>query len=45
MIIIRTVPYSDKEMKEILKIRCEEEDCQISDEGMTVLAKIFTTLN
>lgn len=43
MIIIRTVPYSDKEMKEILKIRCEEEDCQISDEGMTVLAKISTT--
>lgn len=40
MIIIRTVPYTDEEMKEILKIRCEEEDCQMSTEAMTILSKL-----
>lgn len=40
MIIIRTVPYTDEEMKEILKIRCEEEDCNMSTEAMTILSKL-----
>ena len=40
MIIIRTVPYTDKEIKEILKIRCEEEDCQLSDEALVILGRI-----
>lgn len=42
MIIIRTVPYSAKEIKEILKIRCEEEDCQINNEALMVLGRIAT---
>ncbi|XP_055687183.1 ruvB-like helicase 2 [Lutzomyia longipalpis] len=42
MIIIRTIPYTEKEFKEILKIRCEEEDCQMSSDGLTVLTRIAT---
>lgn len=42
MIIIRTIPYSAKEMEEILKIRCEEEDCQLQDEAMLILSKLAT---
>lgn len=40
MIIIRTIAYTEKEMKEILKIRCEEEDCQMSADALIVLTKI-----
>lgn len=43
MIIIRTVPYSKSEVKEILKIRCEEEDCQLHPDAITVLTRIATT--
>ena len=42
MIIIRTVPYTEKEIKEILKIRCEEEDCQINNDALMVLGRIAT---
>lgn len=42
MIIIRTVPYTEKEMKEILKIRCEEEDCLMHPDALTILTKIAT---
>lgn len=43
MIIIRTVPYTKSEVKEILKIRCEEEDCQLNAEALAVLTRIATT--
>ncbi|XP_055296428.1 ruvB-like helicase 2 [Sitodiplosis mosellana] len=43
MIIIRTVPYSKAEVKEILKIRCEEEDCQLHPDAITVLTRIAKT--
>lgn len=43
MIIIRTVPYTKSEVKEILKIRCEEEDCQLNTEALAVLTRIATT--
>lgn len=43
MIIIRTVPYTKLEVKEILKIRCEEEDCQLHPDALTVLTRIATT--
>lgn len=43
MIIIRTVPYTKPEVKEILKIRCEEEDCQLHPDALTVLTRIATT--
>jgi len=42
MVIIRTVPYSEKEMKEILKIRCEEEDSKMNADALTVLTRIAT---
>lgn len=40
MIIIRTVPYTKSEVKEILKIRCEEEDCAIALEALLILTRI-----
>ncbi|XP_017786392.1 PREDICTED: ruvB-like 2 isoform X2 [Nicrophorus vespilloides] len=40
LIIVPTTPYEEKELKEILSIRCEEEDCQLSDDALTVLTKI-----
>jgi len=40
MIIIPTTPYQEKELSQIIKIRCEEEDCEICDDGVTVLTKI-----
>lgn len=42
MIIIRTVAYTEKEMKEILKIRCEEEDCLMHPDALAILTKIAT---
>lgn len=62
MMIVSTVPYTEKELKEILRypgcftlsfnnlftletlcsIRCEEEDCQISDDALEILTKICT---
>lgn len=42
MIIIRTEPYSKTEVKEILKIRCEEEDCQMHNDALTILTRIAT---
>lgn len=40
MIIIATTPYQESELKEILKIRCEEEDCEMTDDALTVLTRI-----
>lgn len=40
LLIITTKPYSDKEMSQILKLRCEEEDVAISDEAMGLLTRI-----
>uniref|UniRef100_A0A6M2DHA6 RuvB-like helicase n=1 Tax=Xenopsylla cheopis TaxID=163159 RepID=A0A6M2DHA6_XENCH len=40
MIIVPTKPYVEDELMEILKIRCEEEDCQMSADAMTVLTRI-----
>jgi len=40
MIIINTVPYEKKEMEEILKIRCEEEDVEMSSDAMEVLTRV-----
>jgi len=39
-IIIPTKQYEEKELKQILKIRCEEEDCEISEDALTVLTKV-----
>lgn len=40
MVIIPTSPYEEPELKEILKIRCEEEDCEMSEDALLVLTKI-----
>ncbi|CAG5000136.1 unnamed protein product [Parnassius mnemosyne] len=42
MIIVPTSPYSHQELKEILNIRCEEEDCQMSADALTVLTRVAT---
>ncbi|KAG5886293.1 hypothetical protein JTB14_001512 [Gonioctena quinquepunctata] len=39
-IIVPTQPYEEKELREILSIRCEEEDCQMSDNALAVLTRI-----
>ncbi|XP_019875800.2 ruvB-like 2 [Aethina tumida] len=39
-IIVPTAPYEEKEIREILSIRCEEEDCQMSDGAISVLTRI-----
>uniref|UniRef100_A0A8C4TK46 RuvB-like helicase n=1 Tax=Erpetoichthys calabaricus TaxID=27687 RepID=A0A8C4TK46_ERPCA len=40
LLIISTSPYNEKETKQILKIRCEEEDVEMSDDAYTVLTRI-----
>ncbi|CAH0548738.1 unnamed protein product, partial [Brassicogethes aeneus] len=40
MIIVPTSPYNEKEIREILSIRCEEEDCQMSENALGVLTRI-----
>ncbi|OWR44201.1 ruvB 2 like protein [Danaus plexippus plexippus] len=42
MIIVPTTPYSHQELREILNIRCEEEDCQMSSDALTVLTRVAT---
>jgi len=39
-IIIPTTQYDEKERRQILKIRCEEEDTEISEDALTVLTKV-----
>ena len=39
-IIIPTTQYEEKDLKQILRIRCEEEDTEISDDALTVLTKV-----
>lgn len=40
LMIIATTPYSEKEVGQILRIRCEEEDVEITDEARDLLTKI-----
>ncbi|VDP98772.1 unnamed protein product [Trichobilharzia regenti] len=40
LLIISTDPYTDKEIQAILKIRCEEEDVDISEDALLVLTRI-----
>lgn len=39
-VIISTRPYIESETKQILKIRCEEEDCEMAEDALTVLTRI-----
>ena len=38
--IISTMPYNETELEEILKIRCEEEDVEMTDGAQKLLTKI-----
>ena len=40
LLIITTKPYNSDEIKQILTIRCEEEDVEIDEEAMDLLTKI-----
>ncbi|XP_022088231.1 ruvB-like 2 isoform X1 [Acanthaster planci] len=40
LLIITTSPYSEKELRQILTIRCEEEDVEMSEDAITVLTCI-----
>nr|CAH0108053.1 unnamed protein product [Daphnia galeata] len=40
MVIIATQPYEEKEMKQILKIRCEEEDAEMTEDALLVLTRL-----
>jgi RuvB-like protein 2 len=42
-LIISTEPYTDDEIQEILKIRCEEEDVQLTEKAQQLLTKIAQT--
>lgn len=40
MVIIKTKPYEEKELRQILAIRAEEEDVEVEEDAMDVLTKI-----
>jgi len=40
LLIIATSPYEEKELKQILKIRSEEEDVEISEDALELLTRI-----
>jgi RuvB-like protein 2 len=40
LLIISTEPYSEKEIRQIPSIRCEEEDVEITEEAKDILTKI-----
>merc|ERR1712212_398703 len=40
LLIISTAPYEEKDLQQILKIRCEEEDVEMSDDALAVLSRI-----
>lgn len=42
LLIISTKPYEEKEVDEILRIRCEEEDIAITEKASEVLTRIAT---
>uniref|UniRef100_F7HV97 RuvB-like helicase n=1 Tax=Callithrix jacchus TaxID=9483 RepID=F7HV97_CALJA len=40
LLIVSTTHYSEKDTKQILRIRCEEEDVEMSEDAYTVLTRI-----
>jgi len=40
LLIISTSPYEEKDLEQILKIRCEEEDVEMSDDALLVLTQV-----
>ena len=41
-LIIITVPYNEEEIRQILDIRCEEEDVEMTEDARELLTKIGT---
>eukprot|EP00495_Collosphaeridae_sp_1-RS-2012_P008653 TRINITY_DN8637_c0_g1_i1.p1 TRINITY_DN8637_c0_g1~~TRINITY_DN8637_c0_g1_i1.p1 ORF type:complete len:197 (+),score=29.74 TRINITY_DN8637_c0_g1_i1:84-593(+) len=42
LLIVATKPYSPQELKQIIQIRCEEEDVDMSENAVDLLKKIAT---
>ena len=42
LLIISTEPYSERDVRQILDIRCEEEDVEMTDEAKDLLCKVGT---
>merc|ERR1712057_15833 len=40
LLIISTSPYTEKEIQQILHIRCEEEDVEMAEDALMLLTKI-----
>lgn len=40
LLIITTKPYNEKEVRQILQLRCEEEDVEITENGLNLLTRI-----
>lgn len=40
LLIITTKPYNEKEIRQILQLRCEEEDVEITENGLNLLTRI-----
>merc|ERR1719389_933683 len=40
LLIVPTAPYKPKDLEHILRIRCEEEDVEMSEDALTLLTSI-----
>jgi len=40
LLIITTRPYTEKEIRQILEIRCEEEDVDMTDDAKEILTNL-----
>lgn len=40
LLIITTKPYNEKEVRQILQLRCEEEDVEVTENGLNLLTRI-----
>ena len=40
LLIITTKPYNEKDIRQILQLRCEEEDVEITENGLNLLTRI-----
>ncbi|OHT09157.1 RuvB-like 2 [Tritrichomonas foetus] len=43
LLIIPTIPYNENDLREILQLRCEDEDVQMSEEALTALTEQAAT--
>merc|ERR1711976_327610 len=43
LLIIPTTPYKPRDLEQILRIRCEEEDVEMADDALTLLTSVAGT--